>query len=68
MSDGTGTGAGAGPQREYRFYAGGREVTLEDFLAAVARRGEAVVETVADPAPAYKLTRKGRRAVKGEVA
>jgi hypothetical protein len=48
--------------REYRFYTQAGEVDLEQFLAAIAARGEATVEA---EAPGYKLTRKGRRALKG---
>ena len=55
------------PQREYRFFTQAGEVDLEGFLEAIARRGEAKV--VAEEAPTYALTAKGRRAVEsGEVA
>jgi hypothetical protein len=54
-------------QTEYRFFAGGQEVDLERFLAAVADRGEATVTAEAET-PRYRLTRKGRAAVEGRVA
>lgn len=59
MGDGT---AGQRGGRDYRFYAGGREVDLEAFLAAIANRGEAVVK--AEDAPGYKVTPKGRKALR----
>lgn len=59
MDEGTGARR---PQREYRFYTQAGEVSLEDFLAAIANRGEATVERVDEPA--YKVTPKGRRALK----
>ena len=60
MADGT-SGRGR-PEREYRFFTAEGEVSLEAFLEAVARRGEAAVVT--EEQPAYRLTKKGRRALR----
>lgn len=59
---GAGTGGRGRGQREYRFFTTEGEVSLEAFLAAIVRRGEAKVATEA-PAPGYRLTAKGRKAL-----
>jgi hypothetical protein len=67
---GDGTGARGRGERAYRFFTTEGEVSLEAFLAAIARRGEAKVVTAEEGAPrepGYRLTAKGRRAL-GEVA
>jgi hypothetical protein len=51
--------------RAYRFFTTEGEVSLEDFLAAVVRRGEARVVGTEAREPAYRLTAKGRKALEG---
>jgi hypothetical protein len=51
--------------REYRFFTTEGEVSLEDFLAAVVRRGEVRVVATEARVPGYRLTAKGRRALEG---
>jgi hypothetical protein len=59
-----GAAGGRRTEREYRFYTAAGEVSLEEFLAAIVRRGEARVATDARE-PAYRLTAKGRKALEG---
>jgi hypothetical protein len=51
--------------REYRFFTAEGEVSLEEFLAAVVRRGEANVVATEAREPTYRLTAKGRKALEG---
>jgi hypothetical protein len=60
-----GAAGGRRAEREYRFYTAAGEVTLEEFLAAIVRRGEARVVGADEREPAYRLTAKGRKALEG---
>ncbi len=65
---GDGAGGQGRAERAYRFFTTEGEVSLEEFLATIARRGEAKVVTAEEGAPqepGYRLTAKGRRALRG---